>query len=129
MAGLPPLSGFIGKLLILDAARGGAQAWIWSVILVSTLAVIIAFSRAGSLLFWKSEAVAAAAPAAEPVAPPPALRRTVLPLVALLAVPAGLTLFAGPAADFFDAAAAQIGDVSGYVAGVLGPDAGAALRR
>ena len=129
MAGLPPLSGFIGKLLILDAARGSAQVWIWSVILVSTLAVIVAFSRAGSLLFWKSEAVAAGAPAAEPVGPPPALRRTVLPLLALLAVPAALTLFAGPAADFFDAAAAQIGDVGGYVGGVLGADAGAALRR
>ena len=129
MAGLPPLSGFIGKLLILDAARGDAQVWIWSVILVSTLVVIVAFSRAGSLLFWKSEAVAARAPAAEPVKLPPALRRTVLPLLALLTVPAALTLFAGPAAEFFDAAAAQIGDVGGYVGGVLGADAGAALRR
>ncbi len=34
MAGLPPLSGFVGKLLILDAAAGDPRApWVWAVIL------------------------------------------------------------------------------------------------
>ncbi|MGE0660516.1 MAG: monovalent cation/H+ antiporter subunit D [Reyranellaceae bacterium] len=119
MCGLPPLSGFVGKLLILDATRGPLAIWIWGGILLTSLAVIIAFARAGSLLFWKSEVVSVAAEA--PAAPAiPALRRTALPLLALLLLPAALAGFAGPAAEYFDAAAAQIADVRGYVDAVLG---------
>ena len=40
IAGLPPLSGFVGKLLVLDAARGDAAwIWIWVVILSTSLIV------------------------------------------------------------------------------------------
>ena len=31
MTGLPPLSGFLGKLLILDAAAAMPRAWVWAV--------------------------------------------------------------------------------------------------
>ncbi len=58
MAGLPPLSGFLGKLLVserkllctsggLDLGRGAC------VQLVS----ILGFARAGSILFWKAESL------------------------------------------------------------------------
>ncbi|HBU98441.1 monovalent cation/H+ antiporter subunit D, partial [Thalassospira lucentensis] len=58
MAGMPPLSGFIGKLQILDASRDSdAMVWIWSVILVTSLMCIIGFGRAGSVLFWKSSSL------------------------------------------------------------------------
>ncbi len=122
MCGLPPLSGFVGKLLILDATRGPLAVWIWGFILATSLVTIIAFARAGSLLFWKSEAVAVAGAAgnASSPTPIPALRRTALPLLALLLLPAALSGFAGPAARYFDAAAAQIADVQGYVDAVLG---------
>jgi len=54
VAGLPPFSGFLGKLVILQAATNADEkVWIWSVILVSSLATIIAFSRAGTTLFWR----------------------------------------------------------------------------
>jgi multicomponent K+:H+ antiporter subunit D len=34
MAGMPPLSGFLGKLLVLDALRGaGVIGWAWTAIL------------------------------------------------------------------------------------------------
>ena len=34
VAGLPPLSGFLGKLLVLDAAFGTDQVvWVWAVVL------------------------------------------------------------------------------------------------
>ena len=34
-AGLPPLPGFLGKLMVLEASAGlPAQAWVWSVVLV-----------------------------------------------------------------------------------------------
>ena len=57
MAGLPPLSGFLGKLLVLDAAYGtDLVVWIWAIVLGSSLISIVGFSRAGSILFWKAHA-------------------------------------------------------------------------
>ncbi len=58
MAGLPPLSGFLGKLLILDAAFETPHAsWVWAVILISSLVSIVGFARAGSVIFWKATSV------------------------------------------------------------------------
>ena len=55
VAGLPPFSGFLGKLVVLQSAVGSDQiAWVWSVILLSSLITIIALSRAGTTLFWRS---------------------------------------------------------------------------
>jgi multicomponent K+:H+ antiporter subunit D len=54
VAGLPPFSGFLAKLVILQAVTGIEQkVWVWSVILISSLITIIALSRAGTTLFWR----------------------------------------------------------------------------
>ncbi len=59
MAGLPPLSGFLGKLLVLDAGFGtDLVVWIWAVVLISSLISILGFARAGSVVFWKAHSVA-----------------------------------------------------------------------
>ena len=43
VVGLPPLSGFIGKLLILEGARPTpAMIWIWAVVLVTSLLALVA---------------------------------------------------------------------------------------
>lgn len=55
VVGLPPLSGFLGKLMILDAT--GDDPWmagIWATILITSLISLVGFGRAGSILFWKS---------------------------------------------------------------------------
>jgi multicomponent K+:H+ antiporter subunit D len=63
MAGMPPLSGFLGKLLVLDAMRApGLIGWAWTAILLGSLLTIVGFARAGSTLFWKSTAVPSTAP-------------------------------------------------------------------
>lgn len=55
IAGLPPFSGFLGKLVILQSATTADQrVWVWSFILVSSLVTIIALSRAGTTIFWRS---------------------------------------------------------------------------
>ncbi|MBB4862757.1 multicomponent K+:H+ antiporter subunit D [Pseudomonas nitritireducens] len=55
VAGLPPLSGFLGKLMLLRSVSGGSEAIaLWSVVLVSGLVTIVALSRAGSTLFWRT---------------------------------------------------------------------------
>ncbi len=121
MAGMPPLSGFIGKLLILDSARGAVNAaWIWGLILATSLLAIVGFSRGGSTLFWKSSAQAGSFDSFQ-------VTRPALPIVAtglLLAGSVLLTVFAGPVSGYLDGAAAQLFMPSNYVDAVLGAEGG-----
>lgn len=51
--GLPPLSGFLGKALILQSVEAAnEQVWVWSGMLLSSLVALVVFSRAGTSLFW-----------------------------------------------------------------------------
>ena len=129
MAGMPPLSGFLGKLLILDAMRTTPEMTIAFVaILVGSLLTIVGFARAGSILFWKSTAmepveIDPAADAVDSEAPQAAGVLQVAPTVAALALLAGLAAFAGPVSAYLNAASGQLFDSSGYVEAVLGQDA------
>ncbi len=109
-AGMPPLSGFLGKLMILDATRGLAQPLIWATILGSSFVVIIGLSRAGSLLFWKSHAAQAT-----PV-PHPAQPLAFVATGALIAGLVGLTLAAGPVSTWLAETAAELHDPAAYIA-------------
>ncbi|WP_430469286.1 monovalent cation/H+ antiporter subunit D [Thalassospira lucentensis] len=120
MAGMPPLSGFIGKLQILDASRDSdAMVWIWSVILVTSLMCIIGFGRAGSVLFWKSSSLDG-----EIVVE--GAKWPVLPIIAACGMLGGLvalTVFAGPISSYLNGTADQIFDTSQYIRAVLGDGA------
>jgi multicomponent K+:H+ antiporter subunit D len=54
VVGLPPFSGFIGKVMLLQAAAGTQAVWLWSAILLSSLALLTALTRSGSTLFWRT---------------------------------------------------------------------------
>ncbi|MFD0858702.1 monovalent cation/H+ antiporter subunit D [Roseovarius aquimarinus] len=124
MVGLPPLSGFIGKLMVLNAAAASPHmVWIWSVVLGTSLIGLVGFARAGSIVFWKATAASQpeeaepAEPTASPDEAPGALAFTAVGgLIALLIA---LTAFAGPAHDYTRAIAAQLFDGSAYRAEVM----------
>ena len=122
MTGLPPLSGFLGKLLILDAARSAdLMWWVWGVILVGSLIAVVGFSRAGSQIFWKAHQ-STPEPAEGDEVPVVAEGQGVLPMVAiggLLALLVALTVAAGPMTRVLNATAAQLFNPERYLAVVL----------
>jgi len=113
LAGLPPLSGFFGKLLILQGARDGAAAvWVWLALLSSALFVLLCLAKAGSMLVWAgSGGVTVAAGASWRSYGPPLL---------MVACAIALAVAAGPAIHFVEGAAAQLLDPAGYIRAVLG---------
>ena len=115
-AGLPPLSGFIGKLLMLRAtADMPAQAAIWATILVTTLLAVIGFARTGSTIFWK-----AAVPDAAAITAAPLSRAAFLGPALAIAALVALTKGAGAASAWAVGAADQLFDTQAYIAATLG---------
>ncbi len=115
LAGLPPLSGFVGKFALFSAALAavpqagtGHAALFIAALLLSGLCALIALSRLGMRIFWDNEQ-----------ASPRLVWREAVPVAALLLVCTGLTLGAGPALDYFDSAAASLHDATRYTEAVL----------
>ncbi|MBU2991750.1 monovalent cation/H+ antiporter subunit D [Octadecabacter sp. 1_MG-2023] len=117
MTGLPPLSGFLGKLLILDAARDHTMnVTIWAVILCSSLIGIVGFSRAGSVVFWKAKSVAVDEQAEPTTSSNPLAYAAVGGLLALLVAH---SVLGGYAQSFMTATAAQLFEPEPYISIVL----------
>ncbi len=120
MAGLPPLSGFLGKLLVLDAAfNDGLMPWIWAIVLGSSLISILGFARAGSILFWKAHSIDP--PETDPELAPPAAP-AILSYVAvggMVTMLVGHTVFAGQVHGYTTTIAAQLFAPEPYVSTVL----------
>ena len=117
MTGMPPLSGFIGKLLVLDGVRASAHAaWFWALILTTSLIAIVGFARAGSFVFWKAHAL----PAAPASAYRPDGALSFVAVGGLLACLVLLTVFAGPVHAWLELVAAQLYAPAGYIDAVLG---------
>ena len=111
--GLPPLAGFIGKLLILRGAAG--MPWVWGVVLVASLLQLVAVARAGVRLFG---AVTDEPPVANAVAP-----WRLAPVIGLLIGVALLSVFADSAERYARLAAEQVLAPADYIGAVLGRDA------
>jgi multicomponent K+:H+ antiporter subunit D len=120
VTGLPPLSGFLGKVMILSAAPAGAAgAAIWAVLILSGFAGALAMARAGSVVFWER---------ADLPCPPGtgsgALGGALLLALGLVVL---LTLAAAPLSRHARAVAEQVSGRQAYLSAVL-PDA-ASIRR
>ena len=128
MAGMPPLSGFLGKLLILDSLRDPeTMALAWTAILLGSLLTIVGFARAGSTLFWKSTAVPVVAEETDATENSLPVERSasameVVPTMATVSVLIGLSVFAGPVSSYLEGTSAQLFDRAGYISAVLDPE-------
>ena len=112
VSGLPPLSGFAAKLAILQAAQSStAVAWVWSIILTSGLFVVVALSRAGTAIFWRTES--------NRPEPRPVRGLEGISTGGLLAGAVMLMVFGSQVLDYTRATAAQLLSPSGYVSAVL----------
>jgi multicomponent K+:H+ antiporter subunit D len=117
-AGLPPLPGFIGKVMMLDAASASPwQALIWTVILGAGLLTLVGLARAGSILFWNVRDEPNQGGSAG--ASPQLLTATML----LIALSVALSIGAAPMQRYTSAAAQQLQDRQAYARAAL-PESG-----
>jgi multicomponent Na+:H+ antiporter subunit D len=142
LGGIPPFSGFIGKVVLLQAGVGKGSVLAWVLVgagTVTSLLTLYAVARVWTKAFWRprTEApqgeLADANPSAlidestdilyadrADVGRMPALM--VVPTAALVAVALALTVFAGPLLAVTGRAADDLRDRTGYIHAVLGVD-------
>jgi multicomponent K+:H+ antiporter subunit D len=123
VAGLPPLPGFLGKLMVLQsAAATPAQGWVWAVVLSAGFLTLIGLARAGSILFWQ------VLPINNQMSNSGGSWRLTSATLGLLGLSLVLAAGASPLKRYTDAAAVQLADHTGYAQAVLGPVGGAAAQ-
>ncbi|OYX95484.1 MAG: hypothetical protein B7Y74_04165 [Novosphingobium sp. 35-62-5] len=113
--GLPPLSGFIGKLLILQSvADAPGWHWAWGTILATTLIAVIGFARTGSAIFWNEARIESS-----DLSPRFSKSDLAAPIITI-ALLAALSAGAGPATEYGRSAAVQVMDRAAAARAVLG---------
>ncbi len=117
VAGLPPFSGFLGKVWVLQASLPSPHVVvIWPVVLLTSLMALVAFSRAGTLIFWKAK---------EPADEDEKGRKCasafeLLPIIGLLTCIVLYTVYSGPIAEFCTVIAEHLLAPHGYIEAVMG---------
>jgi multicomponent K+:H+ antiporter subunit D len=116
LIGLPPLSGFIGKFLLLAAVPAADSALVYATVLGSSLLALIGLTRTGTRLFWRTDEEDGA-PRVAP-APAPAHKVRGLEFAAtglLIGYGIAMSLAAGPVLRYTTEAAAQLLSPDDYV--------------
>ncbi len=141
LGGIPPFSGFIGKVALLEAGTANGSVLAWFLVagsVVTSLLTLYVVARVWTKAFWRSRvdapegALADSAPSvllddySEDVAfddrgdvgrMPVGM---LVPTMALIAVGLALTVAAGPIFGYTDRAASEVLDRSQYITAVLG---------
>lgn len=112
LAGIPPSSGFISKLGLLQIALDSQQWWIAGVSLLVSLLTLMSMVR-----LWQK----GFAGPQEDIVPPlrrPNLRLTLAPIALLVALSLTIGIFSGPFFQWSSVAARQVLDRDGYIQAV-----------
>jgi multicomponent K+:H+ antiporter subunit D len=121
-AGLPPLPGFLGKLMILESSVDlASSAWVWTVVLAVGFLTIVGLARAGVIVFWHVQADLPANPSGT------SLKLLAAPMV-LMGVTLALAVWAGPIKRYTDETAAQLSQKQDYYDAVLRRQGGTDLK-
>ena len=111
LAGVPPLSGFLGKLAILEGAFAAGAYWVGGFVLVVGLLTLLSMGRTWMEAFWQ--------PAAGPDRAAPGVPLLIV-ISGLSAVTLAISWFAGPLFDVTLRAADQLLRRDEYIRIVLG---------
>ncbi len=117
LAGIPPLSGFWGKMVLVKAGLEAEAYTVTGVALVVSLLTMYSMTKLWNEAFWKARPTDRTVEPSQPVP-----RLLVGPVVALAAVTVALGLGAGPVFELASRTAEQLTDPSRYVNAVLGPE-------
>jgi multicomponent K+:H+ antiporter subunit D len=123
-AGLPPLPGFLGKIMVLQSSTGmQTQAWVWSVVLLVGFFSLVGLARAGAIVFWHIEPEAGRGELVAGSSP-----KLLAATLSLMVVTVAMAVLAAPIKTYTDAAALQLGDRSAYAEAVLRAQGGVNAR-
>jgi multicomponent Na+:H+ antiporter subunit D len=142
LGGIPPFSGFIGKVALLEAGAQASSPLAWILVggsVVTSLLTLYVMARVWTKAFWRARADAPEGALAD-VAPSALLDDSeedvayadrddvgrmpvgmLVPTGALIAVGLALTVFAGPIFGYSERAAVEVLDRGQYVSAVLKP--------
>ena len=120
LAGIPPFSGFVAKLALVEAGLG-REAWvIVGVALVGSILTLVSMTKIWAGVFWGEPDEAppiAASMLAERLRPPPVMTGAT---VAAVALTLGIAIVAGPLYELSARAASDLVDPAAYIAAVNG---------
>ncbi|HSL57558.1 MAG TPA: Na+/H+ antiporter subunit D [Acidimicrobiales bacterium] len=121
LAGVPPFSGFVAKLALVDAGLGG-EAWaIVAVSLVASVLTLVSMTKIWAGVFWGEPDEAP--PIAASMAPDAHLRAPALmtgATIGAVALTLAIAVAAGPLFDLAERAAVDLVDTAAYVEAVTG---------
>jgi multicomponent Na+:H+ antiporter subunit D len=119
LAGIPPLSGFVGKFALVSAGTEAIAYWPTAAAVVASLLTLFSMTKIWSGVFWS--------PADGPPDGTPhevgrwgGPRLMVTPTAALAAISLAIALFAGPLYGLSERAAQDLLEPGRYVTAVLG---------
>jgi len=114
-AGLPPLPGFLGKIMVLQSSHDlPAQLWVWSVVLGVGFLGLVGLARAGVVVFWHVQPEPGTTVCDAGSSP-----RLVAATLTLMALSVAMAVLAAPIKAYTDATALQLTQREAYAARVL----------
>jgi len=113
LAGIPPLSGFFGKLALLQAGVAQAQYWVTAIAAGTSILTFFSMLKIWNEVFWKK-------PYTDINALPRVRLGLLLPGAALVAASIVMGLLAGAVWDYSALAGGQLADQAGYIGAVCG---------